>query len=45
MLDQVSPGAAELATGLSQLFNAGLSGVLTQLSALSRHQHRAPRRL
>ncbi len=34
MLDQVNPGAAQLATGLSQLFNAGLSGVLTQLSAL-----------
>ncbi len=34
MLDQVSPGAAQLATGLSQMFNAGLSGVLTQLSVL-----------
>jgi outer membrane lipase/esterase len=34
MLDQVNPGAAQLATGLSQLFNAGLSSVLTQLSAL-----------
>ena len=34
MLDQMSPGAAQLATGLSQMFNAGLSGVLTQLSAL-----------
>jgi outer membrane lipase/esterase len=33
MLDQMSPGAAQLATGLSQAFNAGLSGVLTQLSA------------
>ena len=34
MLDRMSPGAAQLATGLSQMFNAGLSGVLTQLSAL-----------
>jgi outer membrane lipase/esterase len=34
MLDQVSPGAAQLATGLSQMFKAGLSGVLTQLSGL-----------
>jgi len=34
MLDQVSPGAAQLATGLSQMFNAGLSGVLTQFSVL-----------
>jgi outer membrane lipase/esterase len=34
ILDQMSPGAMQLATGLSQLFNAGLSGVLTQLSAL-----------
>ena len=34
MLDQMSPGAAQLATGLSQLFNAGLDGVLTQLAAL-----------
>jgi outer membrane lipase/esterase len=34
MLDQASPGAVILATGLSQAFNAGLSGVLTQLSAL-----------
>ena len=33
MLDQASPGAARLATGLSQMFNASLSGVLTQLSA------------
>lgn len=34
MLDQMSPGAAQLATGLSQAFHAGLSGVLTQLSAI-----------
>jgi outer membrane lipase/esterase len=34
MLDQISPGAAQLATTLSQMFNAGLGGVLTQLSAL-----------
>jgi outer membrane lipase/esterase len=34
-LDHVSPGAAQLATGLTQMFNGGLSGVLTQLSALS----------
>ena len=34
MLDQMSPGAMQLATGLSQAFNAGLSGVLTQLSGL-----------
>ena len=34
MLDQMSPGAAQLATGLSQLFNAGLGGVLTQLERL-----------
>jgi outer membrane lipase/esterase len=34
MLDQANPGAAQLATGLSQAFNAGLAGVLTQLSAL-----------
>lgn len=33
MLDQRSPGAAQLATTLSQMFNAGLGGVLTQLSA------------
>ena len=33
-LDQMSPGAAQLATTLSQLFNAGLGGALTQLSAL-----------
>lgn len=31
MLNQVNPGAAQLATGLSQAFNGGLSGVLTQL--------------
>ena len=34
MLNQFSPGAAQLATGLTGAFNAGLSGVLTQLSAL-----------
>jgi phospholipase/lecithinase/hemolysin len=34
LLDQMSPGAAQLATGLSQSFNAGLGGVLTDLSAL-----------
>jgi phospholipase/lecithinase/hemolysin len=34
MLDQMSPGAVQLATGLSQAFNAGLSGVLTQLSEI-----------
>jgi phospholipase/lecithinase/hemolysin len=34
MLNQASPGAVQLATGLSQAFNTGLSGVLTQLSAL-----------
>ena len=33
-LDQMNPGAAQLATDLSQLFNAGLGGVLTDLSAL-----------
>ena len=33
-LDLASPGAVQLATGLSQAFNVGLSGVLTQLSAL-----------
>jgi phospholipase/lecithinase/hemolysin len=33
-LDQMSPGAAQLATDLSQLFNAGLGGALTDLSAL-----------
>jgi phospholipase/lecithinase/hemolysin len=34
MLNRVSLGAAQLATGLSQAFVTGLSGVLTQLSAL-----------
>jgi phospholipase/lecithinase/hemolysin len=34
MLNQASPGAAQLANGLSQLFVGTLSGVLTQLSAL-----------
>ena len=34
MLNQVSPGAAQLAAILSQGFVAGLTGVLTQLSAL-----------
>jgi phospholipase/lecithinase/hemolysin len=34
MLEQMSPGAMQLATGLSQAFYAGLSGVLTQLSAI-----------
>jgi len=33
-LDQISPGAAQLATVLSQAFNAGLNGALTPLSAL-----------
>lgn len=33
-LDGMSPGAGQLAAGLSQAFNAGLSGVLTDLSAL-----------
>jgi outer membrane lipase/esterase len=33
-LDQMSPGAAQLAAGLSQAFNANLSTVLTQLSGL-----------
>ena len=33
MLNQTSPGAAQLATGLSQAFGAGLRAVLTQLSA------------
>jgi outer membrane lipase/esterase len=32
-LDQVSPGAAQLASGLSQMFNVGLGGTLTKLSA------------
>ena len=34
MLNQISPGAAQLATGLTQAFIGGLTGVLTQLSAL-----------
>ena len=33
-LDHVSPGAAQLATALTQAFNGGLNGVLTQLSAI-----------
>jgi X-X-X-Leu-X-X-Gly heptad repeat protein len=33
-LDQMSSGAMQLATGLSQAFYVGLSGVLTQLSAI-----------
>ena len=33
-LDLMEPGAAQLATDLSQLFNAELGGVLTDLSAL-----------
>ena len=33
-LDAVSPGARQLATALTQAFNGGLSGALTQLSAL-----------
>ena len=32
-LDTISPGAAQLATGLTQGFNAGLDGVVAQLSA------------
>ncbi len=34
MLNQVRPGVAQLATALTQAFIGGLSGVLTQLSAL-----------
>jgi phospholipase/lecithinase/hemolysin len=34
MLDRVSPGAVILATGITQAFNGGLDGVVTQLSAL-----------
>jgi phospholipase/lecithinase/hemolysin len=34
MLDQISPGAAQLATALTQAFIGGLEGVLAQLSAL-----------
>jgi len=33
-LDQARPGAAQLATSLTQAFNAGLDGALAQLSAL-----------
>jgi phospholipase/lecithinase/hemolysin len=33
-LDQISPGAAQLAAGLSQAFNAALDGVVLQLRAL-----------
>jgi len=33
-LDRVSPGAAQLATALTQAFNGGLNGALTQLSAI-----------
>ena len=33
-LDHVSPGAAQLATALTQAFNGGLNGALTQLSAI-----------
>jgi phospholipase/lecithinase/hemolysin len=33
-LDTISPGAAQLAAGLTQAFNAGLDGVVAQLSAL-----------
>jgi phospholipase/lecithinase/hemolysin len=33
-LERDSPGAAQLATALTQAFNGGLNGVLTQLSAL-----------
>jgi phospholipase/lecithinase/hemolysin len=33
-LDQVSPGAGQLATALTQGFNAGLDGVVAQLSGL-----------
>ena len=33
-LDQARPGAAQLATRITQAFNAGLDGVLAQLSAL-----------
>ena len=32
-LNQISPGAMQLATGLTQAFNAGLDGVVTQLLA------------
>jgi phospholipase/lecithinase/hemolysin len=34
MLNQMSPGAAQLATGLTQAFIGALQGALTQLSAL-----------
>ena len=33
-LEHVTPGVAQLATGLTQAFNAGLSAALSQLSAL-----------
>ena len=33
-LDSINPGAAQLATGLTQAFNAGLDTVVAQLSAL-----------
>jgi phospholipase/lecithinase/hemolysin len=33
-LNQISPGAMQLATGLTQAFNAGLDAVVAQLSAL-----------
>ncbi len=33
-LNQINPGVTQLATGLTQVFNGGLSGVLTQLSGL-----------
>lgn len=33
-LERVSPGAAQLATALTQAFNGGLNGVLTQLSTI-----------
>jgi outer membrane lipase/esterase len=34
MLNQISPGATQLATALTQAFNGGLQGVLAQSSAL-----------
>jgi len=33
-LEHISPGAAQLATALTQAFNGGLNGVLTQLSTI-----------
>jgi phospholipase/lecithinase/hemolysin len=33
-LDQIRPGAAQLATSITQAFNAGLDGAVAQLSAL-----------